>query len=340
MLAKLISIIIPAYNAEKYIARCLESVSAQTYDNIEIIVINDGSTDKTLGLISRYAQKDGRIKIIDQKNKGLSGARNAGFDTSRGEYIFFLDADDFIGESAIEKLYCFAEEHALEMAEGKIVYYYDTGTVSDYSIGCNRNVILSGSDEIFSYYLGSFKKVNAWNKLIKRSYLLENNIRFIEGLISEDVPWLYLDILSTVKRAGFTNDITYYYYKNNNNSITRSYSIRHFESYLFIVRQLINNKLVGDWLIKTSNDISNDYLFYAIKQLGMLDMGNDIRTELLKEIKNIISDKRYGRFLHTRTRFTAKTAIYMFKYFGTRVNLFVLSLVKCFLSLRYKKKIG
>jgi glycosyltransferase involved in cell wall biosynthesis len=284
---KLISIIIPAWNAEKYIGRCLESVSAQTYGNIEIIIINDGSTDKTPGLINNYAQKDSRTTIINQENKGLSGTRNAGLDVSRGEYIFFLDADDFITEAAIENLYRFAEENALEMAEGGTVYYYDNGAVSDYSAGCDRGVILSGSDEIFSYYLGTYKKVNAWNKLIKRSFLLENNIRFIDGLISEDVPWLYLNILPTVKRAGFINDITYYYRQGNADSITRGCSIKHFESYLFIVEQLLNNEIAENWLVNTSNSICNDYLFYAIRQLVLLDISNTVRIELLKKVKDI-----------------------------------------------------
>ena len=99
---KFISVIIPCYNVENYVARCLDSVINQTYNNLEIICVNDGSTDNTLAILKDYAKKDSRIKIIDKKNGGLSSARNAGIEVASYEYVVFLDSDDWIEPNTYE----------------------------------------------------------------------------------------------------------------------------------------------------------------------------------------------------------------------------------------------
>ena len=111
----LISIIIPVYNSEKYIAQCLDSVVNQTLKDIEIICVNDGSTDGTLNILQEYALKDNRIKTINQKKSGVSSARNAGFKISSGEFIYFLDSDDFIHKNLLEITYHFAEKYSADM---------------------------------------------------------------------------------------------------------------------------------------------------------------------------------------------------------------------------------
>jgi glycosyltransferase involved in cell wall biosynthesis len=121
---KLVSIIIPAYNVENYISRCLDSVILQSYQNIEILVINDGSTDNTLSIIESYRVRDRRISLINQKNKGLSAARNVGLDVSQGDYIYFVDGDDFISEKTIELLVYFSGKNNLDITEGKTIHYY------------------------------------------------------------------------------------------------------------------------------------------------------------------------------------------------------------------------
>lgn len=102
-----VTIIIPVYNVEKYLEKCLNSVICQTLKDIEIICVNDGSTDNSQQILKEYAQKDERIKIVDKKNGGLSSARNAGLDAATGEYCYFLDSDDWIELNTLEKLYGF-----------------------------------------------------------------------------------------------------------------------------------------------------------------------------------------------------------------------------------------
>lgn len=133
----LISVIIPAYNIENYIERCMESVCRQTYRNLEIIVVDDGSKDQTGTVIDRMAQKDSRIIPIHKMNEGVSAARNTGLDRARGEYIGFVDGDDFIEENMYEFLLKNAQKYQADISHcgyqmvfpDRIDYYYNTGAI-------------------------------------------------------------------------------------------------------------------------------------------------------------------------------------------------------------------
>ncbi len=139
----LISIIIPIYNAEKYIDRCIESVIQQTYTNMEIICINDGSTDNTLQILNNYAYKDIRIKIIDKKNEGVSSARNYGINVSTGKYIAFVDCDDYIESNTIEYLYDIISQNNIDIVRGNyFVNYTDKEVTSNENIEILYNKII------------------------------------------------------------------------------------------------------------------------------------------------------------------------------------------------------
>lgn len=129
---KLVSVIIPAYNVEKYIGKTIESVLDQSYPTIEVIIVNDGSTDKTPEIISKYTQKDSRIIVVDQKNRGLSGARNAGLCLAKGEYLCIFDADDIMLPQKIEKQLQFLEKHLEYDFTYSDVYLFLNGTKKVY----------------------------------------------------------------------------------------------------------------------------------------------------------------------------------------------------------------
>ena len=116
-MGKKISIIIPVYNAEKYLAQCIESIIKQTYSNLEIIIINDGSTDRSLEICNFYKENDQRIVVFNQNNSGVSVARNKGLDISNGEFIMFVDADDWLNADFVESLYKVCEEHVLVIGD-------------------------------------------------------------------------------------------------------------------------------------------------------------------------------------------------------------------------------
>lgn len=120
----LVSVIIPIYNQEKYVGKCLRSVCSQTYGNLEVICIDDGSTDDSLGIISKYAEEDQRIRIISKENEGVALARRDGLKIARGEYVTFVDSDDFLPDTAIENLLQPAEEYGVDVVKGGFCRYY------------------------------------------------------------------------------------------------------------------------------------------------------------------------------------------------------------------------
>lgn len=120
---KLISIIVPVYNVEKYLKECIDSVISQTYKNLEIILVDDGSTDKSGEICDEYSKKDSRIKVIHKENGGLSDARNVALDIAKGEYIGFVDSDDYVEKDMFETLYKLAEEHNTEISS---ISFYKT----------------------------------------------------------------------------------------------------------------------------------------------------------------------------------------------------------------------
>lgn len=182
-----VSIIVPVYNVEKYLSKCLDSLLSQTLKDIEIICINDGSTDNSLGILKKFAKKDSRIKIIDKQNEGVSVARNSGIAVSTGTYLMFLDADDWF------------EVDACQIAYDKIM-----NSKSDIGIFCYREFENNRFKD--SWHNTRIKKnasnntnnncfyfISIWHKIYKRDFLIQYNINFIKGLItSEDVCFSYL----------------------------------------------------------------------------------------------------------------------------------------------------
>ena len=206
-----ISIIIPVYNAEPYLRRCLDSVLDQTYTNWEAICVYDGSKDQSGMILTEYAKKDGRIKVIAQKNGGAAKARNTGLREAKGEYIFFLDSDDELVVNCLELMTKQVELHpGVEMVVGshKIIGR-DANKVYNYCNAC----FLDNNKWI---RFNAFKDDNCfnivpWNRLIKRSFLEGNNIHFKEGVICEDEYWsFYLYI--NLNKMSIIDDITYYHH--------------------------------------------------------------------------------------------------------------------------------
>ena len=185
----LISVIVPIYQVEAYLEECLDSILNQTYRQLEIILIDDGSTDRCGDICDRYASRDSRIKVIHQSNQGLSAARNAGMDVATGEYISFIDSDDYIAPHFYEKLLEGFKEHPETKVTACQVFKNEDGKITP--LICNRrhqfptiHTSLWCQDAI----LGK-TYVNVWNKLYQAELLKE--IRFRKGRIVEDVLFMY-----------------------------------------------------------------------------------------------------------------------------------------------------
>lgn len=218
----LATVIVPAYNAEKYIARCLDSIIHQTYENVEILVIDDGSHDKTPDIVKSIADKDKRVKNIRQKNQGVSAARNRGIRESHGDYIFWVDADDYADQTMIER--CI---HAFQKTDADIVLYGsqsvqeskpiesavlppEISTIQDWY----REAVLDGISKVWSYAA----KAELWKK-----------IRFSEDFshMGED-GIATIDIFKTARKVSSIPLCLYYYNRGNENSLTRKVSAKIF----------------------------------------------------------------------------------------------------------------
>ncbi len=204
-----ISIIVPVYNVEPYLNRCLDSIINQSMKEIEILVINDGSTDKSGEICDEYAKLDDRIKVIHQKNGGLSNARNAGLEQAQGKYIMFVDSDDYV-----EKDFCIipfkaAEKNCADLVMFRYSHIIDGATFTFPSNYKNLS-IKNGKKSIQEAFDIMFKitSVGVWNKLYKKC--LFKSIRFPEGMIYEDIGTSYKLLLES-NSIYFINSVLYYY---------------------------------------------------------------------------------------------------------------------------------
>ncbi len=214
-----ISIIIPAYNAQEYIRECLESVLAQTFTDFEVIVVNDGSTDSTLEIANEFAAKDARIRILSQKNQGVSYARNKAIEASNSEWVTFLDSDDTLPSNGLQRLYDTAIASNTKLALGAFsrnAYQTRPGTTLKYTT-------LSAQDAIeLTLYQSQIITFNpsAWGKLFHRSILPKAG--FTPDIRYEDLDFFY-QAFYEAKRISVTNAVVYLY-RDNQNSFVNTFS--------------------------------------------------------------------------------------------------------------------
>ena len=217
-----LSVIIPVYNVENYLEACLDSVHNQTLTDIEIICVNDGSTDNSLNILNEYSKKDSRIRIITKENGGQATARNLGIKMAKGEYIAFVDSDDFIEPDMLEKLYTKAKDNNLDLAMCKIatydnhtkeikdnVWYYMLGVFRDFK----KDIFTHKDTKEFTCNIA----VTPYNKIYKSSLLKDNNILFPEGLIFEDEKFFY-DVYLRARKVSIIDEFLYYYRVNRKGS--------------------------------------------------------------------------------------------------------------------------
>lgn len=205
-----ISVLIPFYNVEEYIEKCLDTVINQTFKDIEIICIDDKSTDDSLKIVNEYALKDSRIKIYkNDENQGVAKTRNFALNLAKGKYIYFLDSDDFIELDTLEKLYNLAEEKSLDIIIFKLLEFIEGGDnvyVKNY-YSESRILLKTVPDKVFNYkditpYLLMIC-VNLQGKLFKRELI--QDIKFAEGLIFEDIPF-FIESMFKAKRVYYYDE--------------------------------------------------------------------------------------------------------------------------------------
>lgn len=277
----LITVIIPVFNVEKYLARCLDSVCAQTYSNIEIIVVDDGSTDGSGALCDKYEKKDSRIKVVHKVNGGLSSARNAGIRIAHGDYLGFVDSDDYIEPRMYETLLqaCIQNDCAISVCGFN--YVFDDGsTISKSSI--EKSQVFDFDRAITEMNTYRLFDMGAWSKLYRKN--LFEGIFFPEGRLSEDF-FVMPQLFSKAGKVAFVTDALYNYYQREN-SITKSKKINHdFEDAAFEQMKFLD---------KYHSEVSNvGHVAYASSVLTVFDsyLKNGVKCPMqyVRHAKKIIS---------------------------------------------------
>jgi len=263
-----VSIIIPVYNVMEYLAECLDSVINQTVKVREIIIVNDGSTDKCLEILAEYKKEFPELIIINQKNSGISETRNRGLRVATGEYIAFVDSDDFIELNMFEKMYKAAKRESADIVICDYILHTDS-TNKDEIEGIARDGRID-KIEALKMFLSNDMKAYVWNKLHKRELFKDNNIMFPDFKVCEDTPVGFLLLANSQKIFSMREPL--YHYRQREASLTKTFSIKSMEDMLegcYIMRDYIEKdpilyeKLICFYrlyLLKTLWVIHNKYL--------------------------------------------------------------------------------
>ena len=219
----LLSIIVPVYNVAEHLPRCIESILKQTYAHLEIILVDDGSPDNSGKICDDYAQKDSRIKVVHQENRGLSGARNTGLEMASGDYIGFVDSDDWIKKTMFEEMVNVAIGHNVDMVTCGVIKSLDLQNEDS----PNEDTIFFKSRDEAIVHLIETTSFSVWRRIYRNSLI--QNIKFVEGKNSEDV-YFTLESLMRLEKCGYTEK-ELYIYNVENESITRgAYSLKKLDS--------------------------------------------------------------------------------------------------------------
>lgn len=234
-----VSFIIPVYKVEDYLLQCVNSLTCQTYNNIEIILVDDGSPDGCPALCDYLATEDNRIRVIHKDNGGLSDARNEGLKASSGDYVIFVDSDDFWdNNNCLNQLVTELEDdEELDFLCYNFKKYYESTNKTIFAPSYSRFTLATRdkSECLYSLAKQGIFPISACTKIIRRSFLIDNNLYFINGLISEDIPW-FIDLISSSKKCRFVNIYAYNYRQNVTGSITNSFSEKKFNDRISIIK--------------------------------------------------------------------------------------------------------
>lgn len=207
-----ISIVIPVYNAEKYLRQCLDSLIGQTLKNIEIICVNDGSKDNSLEILREYKNKDSRIVIIDQINQGVSVARNNALKIAKGEYIGFVDSDDWVDADFFEKLYYSAIKNDCDIAVGGIAWNFTSGELDFIDLKFKKSKIFNKTPDKYKITRVA-KAAYIWNKIYKKELFEKLKLEFEPGICYEDMMFSHIILHESEKLVTVPN--TFYHYRAN-----------------------------------------------------------------------------------------------------------------------------
>lgn len=282
-----VSIIVPVYNTEKYLRRCIDSILTQTYQNFELLLIDDGSKDSSGAICDEYARNDERIRVIHRANSGVSVTRNIGIQEAKGDYISFVDSDDYIAVNMIETLVVRANKYYSDIVMCK---YFIEKTGKTSCVSMDYDEVYDGADRVkngllYLYYTDYHSGLySLWNKLIKKSVYSTNNILFDSSLKRGEDAWFIFQCLKHCKRVDFIPEAYYYYYQNESSVMHTLYDDQ-YEKWVDMRRRLIaENKQLGF-------DIDYDLFYKDFLYKTIMYCRSLVQNNRLDEEKRIISDE-------------------------------------------------
>ena len=310
-----ISVIVPVYNVESYLSQCLDSILNQTFTDFECICINDGSKDNSLAILQKYASKDSRIKIINQENKGLAVTRNIGIKNSIGQYIAFVDSDDWLTEDCLYKSFNKIKETSADVVQFNYKFYYSKEDKYE-----SKRVFESEKikkEDTISAILQKSYEGPVWRRIYKKDVLLKNNLFFYEGRVSEDGVFSAVLFLYT-QNVVYIEDELYIYRKQTASAITSNLSklfVDWFYNFFTMIKDIKNRNFLSEEAIKWCIHV----FCWDYSRIGK-EQTKDIQKEMLVHSINLVE-------------YLLQSA----KSFSNIIKLkFILSILKIFKMFSYK----
>lgn len=284
-----ISVIVPVYNVEKYLNRCVDSILNQTFEDFELILVDDGSSDNCGNICDEYAQKDNRVKVIHKKNGGVSSARNAGIDTAQGEYIMFVDSDDWINENMLNDMYNMPDSDMKVSSIRMIGKDNSTEYIIDTKMYTQEDLLIGFFSEAFPIIC----LCGPWCKLYKKDIIFNNAIRFNEYMSLGEDTYFNLNYIKHCKSIYTSEQIYYYYMRENSESLFTKFRLNMY----YDVRKVFDLK------VKMANELNmgRDSIFklklsYIQSLIGNLIkmVDTNTKTEVKKYMSLLQKDKEFN----------------------------------------------
>lgn len=284
---RLVSVIIPVYNVERYIKDCIESLLKQTYKNLEIILVDDGSTDNSCKICSEYLNYD-YIKLIKQENRGVSNARNTGIQNSKGDYIIFVDPDDIVSQEFVKILV-----QTIEMNQTDIVCCEYTRKIEDlYFKGKIKSKLKSAQYAENKILKNSYIDGYIWNKIFKASIIKNNNLKFPNGITIWEDLYFVIKYLRNCKNVAIIKNKLYFYRVRDNSAVANEGDIRKIKDKVIVFHKLFDEyNNYNNFIIY--REIKRIYINHIVTYLYKLHTQNDFLLDETKEMIKLVEKNVY-----------------------------------------------
>ncbi len=316
---QLVSVIVPVYNVEKYLCQCIDTILSQTYRNLEVILVDDGSIDGSPKICDDYSRKDQRIFVIHKKNGGLSDARNEGLKIAKGKYVMFMDSDDYWADTEVLNR-VMGQVDGYDFVNFNCKYYYQKDGVFKNWAPYPQEVVSdrTNKEKIISLICYGIFPMSACMKIIDRQFLEKNDIWFIKGIVSEDIPW-FLELVNKSRHFKFVNEYMYIYRKQAGETISSSFSAKKYAD-LFAILSKETQKIQHN---VTDRDLNNALLsFMAYEYCNLMGMVNHFPSSERKQ--QIVLLEKYAWLLQYDLHPKVRKVKLCLQFFGVYLTRWIL----------------